>query len=390
MVDAERLKRSFALVAQHGDQVPLYFYSTLFLTYPETRDMFPVSMAAQRDKLVTALGHAVSHVDDLDKLVPFLQQLGRDHRKFAVVPEHYPAVGATLLATLEHFLGPDWTPELAADWQDAYNLVAKIMADAAQQASVSSPPWWEAEVTSHERRTPTIAVIRLRTDKQLNYQPGQSLALETQLRPQLWRYYSPANAPRVDREIELHVRLVPGGPVSGALVHVLQPGDIVRLGAPVGRGLTLDQEPPGELVFVAGGTGLSPLQALIDQLAREQIAAPGGASPPDVHLFVGARTEPDLYNMPYLEALAKEHGWLSVVPAVSDDPGYAGERGTVVDVALRHGPWDGAQVYVCGSPGMMAGSVQRLTEAGVPTERIRFEDFGGYSNLSLSLEGGPG
>jgi len=47
--------------------------------------------------------------------VPFLQQLGRDHRKFGTIGEHYPAVGNSLIATLAHFSGPTWTRDLADD-----------------------------------------------------------------------------------------------------------------------------------------------------------------------------------------------------------------------------------------------------------------------------------
>ena len=82
--------------------------------------MFPLGMANQRDKLLAALGQVVSHVDDLDAVVPVLQQLGRDHRRFGVVRDHYPAVGQALLATLEHF-SSEWTPELARDWAAAYD-----------------------------------------------------------------------------------------------------------------------------------------------------------------------------------------------------------------------------------------------------------------------------
>ena len=69
--------------------------------------MFPPSMAAQRDRLVAALGAVVANVDNLDAAVPFLQGLGRDHRKFAVEPGHYPAVGASLLALLLVLLVPE-------------------------------------------------------------------------------------------------------------------------------------------------------------------------------------------------------------------------------------------------------------------------------------------
>ncbi|HLT70043.1 MAG TPA: hypothetical protein VKZ72_07745, partial [Acidimicrobiales bacterium] len=68
-MDTERLKRNWAEVAAHGDQVPLFFYSTLFLAHPHLRDMFPLGMANQRDKLLAALGQVVSHVDDLDAVV---------------------------------------------------------------------------------------------------------------------------------------------------------------------------------------------------------------------------------------------------------------------------------------------------------------------------------
>src|SRR5215217_4168682 len=109
-MDTAALKGSWANVAAHGDDVPLYFYSHLFLRHPDVRSMFPIQMSGQRDKLVAALGSVVSNVDELDKVVPLLEQLGRDHRRFSVVTEHYEAVGASLLATLKHFLGRRGVP----------------------------------------------------------------------------------------------------------------------------------------------------------------------------------------------------------------------------------------------------------------------------------------
>jgi NAD(P)H-flavin reductase len=387
MVDAHRLKTSFAAVARYGDEVPLFFYSHLFLSHPEVRDMFPVAMAGQRDKLVAALGRVIASVDDLDSLVPFLQSLGRDHRKFGAITAHYPAVGASLLATLEHFLGEGWTPDLAADWRSAYGLVAQAMVEAADDAATTSPPWWEAEVVQHQRRSLDVAVIHVRTDKPLEYRPGQSLALESTLRPRVWRYYSPANAPRADGVIELHVRIVSGGQVSAALVQALQPGDVLRLGSPVGSRLTLAQRTRGDLVLIAGGTGLAPLRALVDQVVQERAAGVEAVLPRRVGLFVGGRTEADLYDLPYLEWLASERPWLSVVPVLSGDMSYSGERGLVADVALRYGPWADPQIYVCGSPTMVAGSLERLGAAGVPESVLHVEDFGGYS-LSSMAEGG--
>ncbi len=120
MSDPQALKDSFAIVCEAGDEVSQYFYSYLFLIAPEVRPMFPVAMGAQRDRFVTALGRIVAEADDPDQLIPFLQQLGRDHRKFQVVAQHYEAAGQALLATLAYFLGDAWTPELQRGWTEAY------------------------------------------------------------------------------------------------------------------------------------------------------------------------------------------------------------------------------------------------------------------------------
>ena len=143
-MDVAAMRANFAKAAAAWDEAPLYFYSHLFLSHPETRALFPVSMAHQRDRLFSALGDVVARVDDVDALVPILQQLGRDHRKFGTVAAHYPAVGASLLATLEHF-DDAWTPELAKDWTEAYTLVAEVMIEAADSAA-EQPPWWEADI----------------------------------------------------------------------------------------------------------------------------------------------------------------------------------------------------------------------------------------------------
>ena len=370
MVDALRLKTSWNTVARHGDQVPLFFYSALFLSHPDTRDMFPVSMATQRDKLVRALGHVISRVGDLDAAVPILQQLGRDHRRFGVVREHYPAVGEALLATLEHFSGPEWTDELAHDWATAYRIVSEVMIDAADRAS-DLPPWWDVTVDRVERRTLDVVVLDVRPHAPLPYCAGQSVAVEVPMRPRLWRYYTPATLPRRDGSFEMHVRVVPGGLVSTAFVQGARPGDVLRMGSPVGDRLTLTPGERRDLVMLAGGTGLAPMKALVQQLDAE-----GGRR--RTHLLWGVRLYRELYDLHAMHRLAADLDWLRFVPCVSHErsPSPEVETGTVVDVALRHGPWPDHEVYVCGSPGMVRATVGRLLQAGTPRHLVRFEEFG--------------
>jgi NAD(P)H-flavin reductase len=369
-MDEARLKENFAYVGAYGDEFALFFYSHLFLAHPELRAMFPVSMSVQRDRLVGALGRIVSDVSSHESLVPFLQGLGRDHRKFGTVAEHYPAVGESLLATLAHFSGSAWTPELAADWAEAYGLIAEVMSGAAtREQENNTPAWWDAAVVAHERRTLEVSVLRVAPQWHLPYLPGQSVAVECERRPRLWRYYSPANAPREDGTIDFHVRMIDGGPVSSALARSAGVGTRLRLGPPLGT-LTLDTHAPGtDVLLAAGSTGLAPLKAITEQIAMLP-------SPPRTRLVFGARTAAELYDLAPLEKTAAQLPWLTVIPVVSADPDYAGERGTVADVLARQSLTQGCDAYVCGSPAMVTATVARLETLGLPRERIHFEDYG--------------
>ena len=385
-MDTAALKDSWAIVTKSGDDVPLFFYSHLFLSHPELRSMFPVSMSQQRDKLVGALANIVTHVDELDEVMPFINSLGSDHRRFAVEPEHYDAVGASLLATLGHFLGPRWTDELAADWTAAYGVIAKVMIDGAEKSAETTPSWWNAEVIATERRSVDVTAIHVRPDQPLPYRPGQSMAVEVPQRPRLWRYYSPANAPRDDGIIELHVQVVDGGQVSTAMVRTLRKGDTVKLGAPVGEALTLDK-PPERVLMVAGGTGLAPLRAVVDQIDEHWQQNGDG---PKVDLFHGARMPWNLYADEALTAL-NDRPWFDYHAAVSDDPSWQGLRGPVGAVAAGHGSWSGGTAYVCGSPAMVEHTVTQLTTVGgVPSADIRHEHFGdgGYQPVFAQHDAG--
>src|SRR5215831_9387536 len=155
-------------MTMHGDAAPLFFYSDLFLRHPGTRDLFPVSMAAQRDRLLHALGRIVADVKHFDALREYLQDLGREHRKFGAIAEYYPYVGASLLATLAHFNGPAWTPELATDWKAAYDLIAQVMIGAAAEDAAAGPAFWEATVIAHELRRFDFVSYRAATTEPLH------------------------------------------------------------------------------------------------------------------------------------------------------------------------------------------------------------------------------
>ncbi|MCW2506048.1 MAG: putative oxidoreductase [Actinomycetia bacterium] len=365
--DMQLLKENLAVVEPVQDKAVGYFYATLFRRNPEVRSMFPLVMDVQRDRLFRALTSAVQGMDRPESLVPMLRQLARDHRKFGVRPEHYEVVGRALIGAVRQYSYGDWSEEIEAAWWRAFTMIARTMIDAAAEVE-HEPATWQAEIVSHQRRTLDIAVLRLRPDAPYPFEAGQYTTVESPWLPRVWRSYSMANAPRPGNEIELHVRRIGAGWVSGALLRKHQAGDVLRLGPPRGD-TVLDRDSPRDLLCVAGSTGLAPMKAIIEDLGRSNTTR-------RAHLFFGARLEEDLYDLDGLDDLAARHPWLTVIPTVSHDPGYPGEQGNAAEVAARRGAWQHHDVYVSGSPAMITAATALFRELQVPAGRIRYDSFG--------------
>ena len=360
------VRDSFAVVEPEAEGVARFFYGMLFSLSPATREMFPINMQVQRARLLRALVHVIQMVDRPDDLVPFLRQLGRDHRKFGVIATHYEAVGTSLLAAVKKFAGDAWTDEVEQAWAETYTIMARSMLDAA--AADEGPAFWPAVVVAHERLSWDLAVVRVQPDHPVTYLPGQYVSVEVPQRPRLWRYLTPANAPREDGTIEFHIRGVEGGWVSRAIVSHAHLGDVWRIGPPMGR-MRVDRESGHDVVMVAGGTGLAPMRAMIDDLAQ-------WGENPRVHLFYGGRTREDLYDLAGLQQLAAHNPWLTVVPVLESEPDMAGvEHGTLADVVTRYGAWADRNVLVSGSPAMIRSTVSRMLVAGTPLDRISYDPF---------------
>src|SRR5690349_21485339 len=247
---------SFWLLEPVADAAMTYFYAQLFAMDTEIRAMFPAAMDVQRRRFFEALGRIADAQQSQaarDRLVPYLQELGRAHRKFGVRERHYEVFRRALLATLQRFAAPRWNETAKHAWEMAYNRAATIMIEAAKDDAAESPAWWIATVTGIELRGPDIAVLTLRPEQPLNYLPGQHISVQTPHWPRLWRTYSIANVPRPDGLLRLHVRAVTGGLVSPVLVHQVRAGDPLVLGAPAGA-MVAGTHSNRDVLCLAGGT----------------------------------------------------------------------------------------------------------------------------------------
>jgi NAD(P)H-flavin reductase len=222
-----------------------------------------------------------------------------------------------------------------------------------------------AEVVGHELRSPTLAVLTLRPEEPFPYLAGQYVSIQSAHWHRVWRPFSVANAPRADGLLTFHVRAVPGGWVSSALVHHTKVGDRVNLGPPQGS-MTLADRSGGGMFCVAGGSGLAPLKALIEQAIAD--------SQPDrrrrIRLLVGARRESELYDLPDLWRLESYYSWLRISTAGVRRSGLHRGQGNAPGYHCPPAPAKDDDVYISGPSPMVTNCTEVLRTMGRRNWRI--------------------
>jgi NAD(P)H-flavin reductase/hemoglobin-like flavoprotein len=367
--DFASMRAAFAVAETAGEEALAYCYGWLFARQPELRELFPAAMEQQRDRLLAALAQIVGERSTPEEMASYLGQLGRDHRKYGVTPQMYDLMGEALTATLRAFGGPAFTPAAEEAWASTYTAASALMVQGAAAAGSREPARWRARVLAHETPAEGVARLTIAPDQPLRYQAGQHLSVQTPRWPRVWRRYSIAGRPRPDGLIRLHVKAVPGGWVSNALVHHTRPGDQLILSAAVGT-MTLPAAGDRDLLCVAGGTGLAPVKAIAEAAVQ---AAERGRPRRRIYLFYGGQRRDDLYDLEDLWRLADTYDQLHLTPVTSNDPEFSGRRGRVGRVAARYLPHPDCEAFVAGPAGMVHESIRALGQAGLPRERIHFD-----------------
>ena len=228
-------------------------------------------------------------------------------------------------------------------------------------------------VSRIENLTPTIkgVWIKLADGELLDFQAGQYINL--QLPKEIGvRAFSLANAPSSGSEIELNIRIVPGG-VGTAWIHQqLKVGDAISLSGPYGR-FYVHKSAAVPSLFMAGGSGLSsPRSMLLDLLEEE--------SPLPITLVYGARDQRELYYHREFLDLAAKYPQFTYVPALSNEPAdsdWQGFRGFVHDAAKAHfnNDFRGRKAYLCGPPMMIEACISTLMQGRLFERDIYTEKF---------------
>jgi NAD(P)H-flavin reductase/hemoglobin-like flavoprotein len=375
LADRQAVMDSFARFAVSQEFAMEYLYARLFAANPELRSLFPLSMEQTRATTFAMLTRLVSSLRDPRETDRLLDRLGRDHRKFGVKDAHYPPLFDALLATVEEVSGGALTDEASCAWREVLAYFATSMRSAAADDAKTQPAWWIGEIVQHDRRTPTIAVMTIRPDRPLSYQAGQYIAVQVAKWPRLWRRYSIANAPRENGLIDLHVRAIPGGMVSTALVSHSGTGDTLTLAAARG-GLEVPADMERDVVCVAGGTGLAPIKAIVEAIVMQNKQGRRRS----VTLYLGARRDDDLYDMRDLATLRLAYPALTLVSIVAE------EDGALTDAVGKHASFRNTEVYVAGPAGLISATVRALANR-VPSDRFHHDPLDALMAASRPVSG---
>ena len=251
--------------------------------------------------------------------------------------------------------------------------------------------------------THDIREVRLQHDSPspLLFSPGQYVDLEfsvsdpaTAQSPAtpLKRPYSMACASD-DGELVFQIRHMPDGRASSHVAQQLSLGDKVTLSGPHGSAWLREQH-SGPVLMVAGGSGLAPIEAMLSRLlSLRQI------DPAPIYLYVGARTERDLYHQNTLQdwGAANPSLRLQTVLSQANTAGTAYSPTTTHGESLRHGhvhqaleadiaagllQLAGMKAYVAGPPPMVDAVSAVLTQAGMASRDIHADAFYNQSDLA--------
>lgn len=128
--EKELVQSTFQKVAPIAETAAEIFYNKLFELDPQLRALFKGDIKSQGRKLMTMLAAAVKGLDNMEALLPVVQDLGSRHNGYGVKPEHYETVGAALLSTLQTGLGDDWNEEVRKAWTSVYTALSEVMIEA--------------------------------------------------------------------------------------------------------------------------------------------------------------------------------------------------------------------------------------------------------------------
>ena len=207
-------------------------------------------------------------------------------------------------------------------------------------------------------------VIRPGWGWRFDYEPGQYIGIGVQVEGRFhWRSYSLSSPPvRGRRTVTITVRAMPEGFLSDHLVRQLTPGAIVRLAAPTGD-FVLPNPPPAKMLFLVGGSGITPVMSMLRTLDRR-------GTMPDVMLHYSSPTEDRMIFRTELRDMVDKHENFRLVEQLTDVDGIF----DLADIGEVCPDWQERVTWACG-PAPMLDAAEEHWEQHELEDKLHIERF---------------
>lgn len=251
--------------------------------------------------------------------------------------------------------------------------------------SLLNPLWSSRELRGRveevipETGDAATLVIRPGWGWRYDHRPGQYVGIGVQVGGKFqWRSYSVSSPPRRRRRtISITVRAMPEGKLSAHLVNGLEPGTIVRLALPEGD-FVLPEPPPAKLLFLVGGSGVTPVMSMLRTLDRR-------GTMPDVVMHYSSPTAERMIFRDELLELEAKHDGLTLHQLHTDTDGMLELAHETAGLDRICPDWRSRETWACG-PGPMLDAVSAHYEEAGLEEQLHLERF----SLQLGGDGGEG
>ncbi len=400
----EIVKATAPVVAAQAEAITRRFYSLMFAGNPEVQAYFNQAhqhSGGQQRALAGAICASAANIDNLEALGAVVEVIAQKHCSLGIQPQHYPIVGKHLLVAIQDVLGDAATTEVVAAWAEAYGLLAEIFIRreaeiyAAQLAVSGGWNGYRRFVVQRKvAENPIVASFYLVPEDGgplAAYDPGQyiTVKIDHPTSPTSPRNYSLSDRPdaghyriSVKREVGMTAG-TPAGLISNYLHDEVAEGCVFDVGPPCGE-FCLDLAEAGDrpIVLLSGGIGITPVMAMLKELAHRQVATP-------IYFIHAARNSRFHALADEVRHIAAERPNIQThfrydVPLPHDVDQLRCDSVGLVDLALLQKvlPSNDADYYFCGPKPFMLGIYHGLLDWGVPESQIHFEFFGPQQDLA--------
>lgn len=277
------IKATIPILKEGGVTLTTQFYKNMLNENPEVKSIFNAAhqaTGAQPRALAHSLLLYATYIDDLSKLTALVERITSKHVVLNIQPEGYQIVGKYLIATMKEVLGDVASPAVLDAWTAAYTDLAGLLIDI-EEKMYQAGEWRgyrDFKIQEKVQESPDVVSLILAPADGKGVRPGkpgQYIGIKlndekhfADFAGSVRREYTLSDVSD-GKTFRISVKKIPNGVASGYIHDVLKAGDVVEIAPPTGDFVLAAPETTKNIVFLAGGIGITPIMSISKQVVKE-------------------------------------------------------------------------------------------------------------------------